>query len=266
MSDRRLGIDFHSVAVIGRGLIGGSIELALRSRLPEVPCSVFDRNDDFGPAAEAGLVILCAPVRANIEILDALRGSVAAHTLITDVSSTKAAICAASTGLRFIGGHPIAGSARAGHANARADLFVARPWILTRGGAPPEDEGRLERFVAALGAQPAWLAPGDHDRLFAFISHLPQLTISALMDVVTDAVGEDGLRWAGDGLRDSTRLADSPPDIWTDVLATNGPALRAALDALIGALSRLRDDGSGAELAATFRRAASARAKLPPPL
>lgn len=259
-------IEFRSVAIVGRGLIGGSIELALRERLPGVRCRALDRGDDPRGIGDADLVVLCAPVRANLAILETLRGGLPDRTLITDAGSTKAAMCAAGAGLRFIGGHPIAGSAHGGYANARGDLFLGRPWILTPGDAPEYDQLRLERFVSALGAQPAWMAPDVHDRLFAFVSHLPQLAISALMDVVADAVGDDGLRWAGDGLRDSTRLASSTPDIWTDVVATNRPAVRDALDALIGALTRLRDDTLGAELAGVFSRAVSARAKLLGPL
>lgn len=258
--------DFGVVAIVGRGLIGGSIELALRGRLPAGACRTVDRGEDLRGIGEADLVILCAPVRTNIEILRELAPEVSGRTLITDVGSTKAAIVDAGAGLRFIGGHPVAGSAQGGYANARADLFVGRPWILTRGGAAREDEARLERFVSALGAQPAWMAPDVHDRLFAFVSHLPQLTISSLMSVVADAVGVDGLRWSGDGLRDSTRLAASPPEIWADVVATNAPAVRDALDALIAALTRLRDDSTGAELARIFDRSASARATLPPPI
>jgi prephenate dehydrogenase len=253
--------DFRSVAVVGRGLIGGSIELALGAVGRSV--LAFDRGDDLQHIDNADLVILCAPVRANLEILDGLRNRISPETVITDVGSTKAAIVTAAAGLRFIGGHPVAGAAQGGQAHARADLFAGKPWILTAAGAPREDEARLERFVRALGAQPVWMTPEAHDRLFAFISHLPQLTISALMDVVSSAAGAEGLRLAGDGLRDSTRLASSPADIWQDIVSTNGPPIRDSLDALIAALTRIRDDENGAALAATFGRAAAARSMLP---
>lgn len=253
--------EFRFVAVVGRGLIGGSIELALRAA--GRPVVALDRGDDLRQIDSADLVILCAPVRANLEILDRLRHAVSPETLITDVGSTKTTTVAAAAGLRFVGGHPVAGAAQGGRAHARADLFAGRPWILTRAGAPSADHARLERFVAALGAQPAWMTPDEHDRLFAFISHLPQLTISALMDVVSRAAGAGGLRLAGDGLRDSTRLASSPADVWQDIVSTNGPPIRDALDALIAALTRIRDDESGAALAASFGRAAAARSMLP---
>ena len=251
-----------SVAIVGRGLIGRSLELALRERQPQLPVVTFDRGDDLASAREAGLIVLCAPTRANITILDGLRAILSSDTLITDVSSTKAAICAAAAGLRFIGGHPIAGAAAGGPENARADLFVGRTWILTPGSVSTDDAGPLERLIASLGAQPAWMAPEAHDHLFAFLSHLPQLTISALMDVVARATGEGELHYAGAGLHDSTRLASSPSDIWTDIVSTNRPAIREALDALIATLIELRDDESGRALARTFGGAAAARAAL----
>ena len=251
-----------SVAIVGRGLIGRSLELALRERLPQLSLITLDRGDDLAPARDAGLIVLCAPTCANISILDSLRGILSGGTLITDVSSTKAAICAAAAGRRFVGGHPIAGAAPGGLENARADLFEGRTWILTTGSVSTDDAALLERLVASLGAQPAWMAPDAHDRLFAFLSHLPQLTISALMDVVLGAAGERDLRYAGAGLHDSTRLASSPSDIWTDIVSTNRPAIREAIDALIATLTELRDDESGRALARTFSRAAAARATL----
>jgi prephenate dehydrogenase len=250
------------VAVVGRGLIGGSIELALRERQPQLGVVTIDRGDDLAACSNADLVVLSAPVCANIEILGRLRGILSSRTLITDVGSTKAAICAAAEGLRFIGGHPVAGAAQGGTANARADLFAGRTWILTTGAASDADAARLESFVAGLGAQPAWMEPESHDRLFAFVSHLPQLTISALMAVVGGAAGVRELQYAGPGLHDSTRLASSAPDIWADIVSTNRPAVREALDALIGALTELRDDDSGGALMRTFSRAAEARASL----
>ena len=101
---------------------------------------------------------------------------------------------------------------------------------------------RLSAFVTALGAVPRTLTPADHDRLLAFISHLPQLTVSALMHVVGHAAGQEGLQLSGRGLVDTTRLASSPPGIWKEVCATNADELAAALDALIAVLGDLRRD------------------------
>ena len=113
--------------------------------------------------------------------------------------------------------------------------------------ASADDIERLRTFVQSLGAAPHLMDAATHDRLFAYISHLPQLTISALMHVVGQSVGEAGLAFAGAGLRDSTRLASSPGPMWRDVVATNQPHVNAALDALIEALQALRArDGADA--------------------
>ena len=169
------------------------------------------------------------------------------EAIVTDVGGTKADIVAAARSLppavAFVGGHPIGGAERGGFGFARPDLFKGRPWIFT-----PEHERaspaleRLFAFSRGLGARPSTMDAVQHDRLVAFLSHLPQLTASALMQVVGDAVGEDGLALAGRGLIDTTRLASSPADIWKEVCATNADEIGSALDALITVLRQLRAD------------------------
>jgi prephenate dehydrogenase len=251
------------VAIVGRGLIGGSIERAARDRLPGLELIVLDRGDALTDAADADLIVLSAPIAEIVGLLGALRPIVTPATLITDTGSTKAGIVSAAAGLRFIGGHPIAGAAASGLAAARADLFTGRPWVLTpTAGSDPGDLERLRAFVHSLGASPHTLDPAEHDRLLAYVSHLPQLVVSALMDVVGTAAGAGGLALAGSGLRDSTRLASSPSAIWTDIVRTNDANIRSAIDALIDALVRLREETSGGALTATFDRAARWRAVL----
>jgi prephenate dehydrogenase len=144
--------------------------------------------------------------------------------------------------MAFIGGHPMAGAAKGGAANARADLFAGRPWILTPApGNPAEAVTRLDAFVTGLGAVPHVMTPELHDRFVGAVSHLPQLSASALMHVVGKLAGDAGLEIAGAGLMDSTRLATSPADIWKDIAATNDDVLREALDQLIRALTDMRD-------------------------
>jgi prephenate dehydrogenase len=250
------------VAIVGRGLIGGSIERAARERLPGLELSVLDRGESLTDAADADLIVLSAPIAEIIGLLGALRPIVAEATLITDTGSTKTGIVSAAAGMRFIGGHPIAGAAASGLPAARADLFAGRPWVLTpTAGTDPGDLERLRRFVHSLGASPHTLDPAEHDRLLAYVSHLPQLVVSALMDVVGRAAGAGGLTLAGSGLRDSTRLASSPPGIWRDIVSTNQAHIGPAIDALIEALETLRSDNAAA-LTATFERAARWRAVL----
>lgn len=275
---------FEKVAILGLGLIGGSLALAARRTWPRgLVIGVDDKAileqamvlhaidvaaDDPVVIAEADIVVLAAPVRANIALLDELADHVTGSAVVTDVSSTKREIVAAAQRLPerlpFIGGHPFAGAPRGGIAHARPDLFTGRPWLFT----PADDRhgealDRLQRFVSAIGAIPRTLPPAAHDRLLAFLSHLPQLTASALMHVVGSEAGADGLALTGRGLADTTRLASSPASIWRDICATNRDEVTAALDALIGELRALRDDlDSGDTLERVFESARRWRHEL----
>lgn len=266
---------FEKIGIVGLGLIGGSIALRARELWPSSLVIAVDQKDvlevamrlhaidvaadDLIVLAEADLVVLAAPVRQNVDLLHALDENIKQPAIVTDTGSTKREIASAARALpprfTFIGGHPLAGAAHGGLEYARPDLFVGRPWLLTvgqsdQGGAALE---KLSAFVRALGAEPRVMAADAHDRLLAFLSHLPQLTASALMQVVGEAVGQDGLSLAGRGLADTTRLASSPDDIWKDIAATNADQIGPALDALIEVLQSLRDDlPEGARLAEVF--------------
>jgi len=202
------------------------------------------------------VVVLAAPVLENIRLLDAVRPHLAPSAVVTDTGSTKAAIVGAADGIRFVGGHPITGGTASGAEAARPDLFEAQHWILTpTAGTLSAAVDVVSALVRTLGARVTLLDPDEHDRILALVSHLPQLAVSALMDAVGSAAGAAGLALAGPGLRDSTRLAGSAPGIWRDVLATNRAPIVAALDRLIAGLTRLRDDGDGAELTRIFESA-----------
>jgi prephenate dehydrogenase len=261
---------FQKIGIIGLGLIGGSIALAARQIWPASLVIGVDNKDVLETAmrlhaidvaadepyvlAEADLVILAAPVKVNIELLAALDENVQQPAVVTDVGSTKRAIVDAARGLpsrfTFIGGHPLGGAAKGGLEHARPDLFAGRPWLLTpsteslsrRSDAKGDAVETLSAFVTALGALPRVVDVATHDRLLAFLSHLPQLTASALMLVVGNAVGAQGLGLSGKGLADTTRLASSPPEIWRDIAATNADEIGPALDALIDLLQDLRRD------------------------
>jgi prephenate dehydrogenase len=258
---------FSRIAVLGNGLIGASVLQAARRAWPEVDVDALDAGDDVSRVGGAELVVLAAPVRVNIGLLGAIEPHLTAATVVTDTGSTKRVICAAAVSrpaIDFIGGHPMAGGAKGGAVHARADLFDGRPWILTpRPGTPSGALGRLEALVVGLGAVPHVMTPELHDRFVGAVSHLPQLTASALMHVVGRLAGDAGLELAGPGLVDSTRLAGSPPDIWKDIAATNEDVLRDALTELIRTLTDLRESlGSGAAVEAVFTSAARWRAAL----
>ncbi|MBI3402630.1 MAG: prephenate dehydrogenase/arogenate dehydrogenase family protein [Acidobacteria bacterium] len=277
---------FDKIGIVGLGLIGGSIALAARQLWPTALVIGVDNKDvletamrlhaidvaadDLIVLAEADVVILAAPVKQNIALLAELDENVRQPAIVTDTSSTKRDIQAAARDLpprfTFVGGHPLAGAARGGLEHAQADLFMGRPWLITStGDRASAAADKLSAFVRALGARPRAIDADAHDRLVAFLSHLPQLTASALMRVVGDAVGADGLTLAGRGLADTTRLASSPPEIWKDIAATNADELASALDALIELLQELRADLKGGErLAEVFEDARRWRARLTP--
>ncbi len=277
---------FERIAIVGLGLIGGSIALAARKAWPTALVIGVDRNavleramirhavdvasEDLMIVSDADLVVLAAPVGSIIDLIPALDRTLASDAVVTDVGSTKRAIVSAARALpprlTFVGGHPLAGAAIGGIDAAQADLFAGRPWLLIADdGVQAGAVSRLSAFAAGLGATPVRLASADeHDRLLAFLSHLPQLTATALMAIVGEEIGERGLALAGGGLRDSTRLASSPADIWKDVCLTNGDEIGASLDRLIAALQDMRQHlTDGATIDRVFASANRWRDLLP---
>ncbi|MBI2186166.1 MAG: prephenate dehydrogenase/arogenate dehydrogenase family protein [Acidobacteria bacterium] len=278
---------FPRIAVVGLGLVGGSIAFAARRAWPSTRVVGIDRPavlreglarraidvaaDDLAAVADADLIVLAAPVRQNVGLLRQVASHAASSAVVTDVGGTKRTIVDAAAALppsvTFVGGHPLGGGARGGFEFATASLFNRRPWIFT----PPENAApairdavdRLSAFVTGLGAYPTIMAAADHDRLLAVISHLPQLAATALMEVVGTSVAGKGLRLAGQGLVDTTRLASSPADVWRDVCLTNADEIGRALDLLIERLSELRSDLHRTEVIdAVFEQAAHWRAEL----
>jgi len=254
---------FEKVGIVGLGLIGGSIALAARQRWPGGMVVAVDAKDVLEKAmvlhaidvaaddpivlADVDLVILAAPVRQNLEVLARLAEFVPQTAVVTDTGGTKREIVEAARALprrlTFIGGHPLGGAARGGIEHARPDLFVDRPWLFTPASDAPADVlDRLFRFARAFGASPQVMGAEEHDELLAYISHLPQLVSSALMHVVGEAAGREGLALTGRGLQDMTRLASSPAGIWGEVGASNADRLGSALDALIAVLTDLRNE------------------------
>lgn len=257
---------FRRVAIVGVGLVGGSIAQAAARAWPSLEIVPIEAGDDLARVAGAELVVLAAPVRANICILRELPRYLQSDTPVTDVGSTKREIVAAAEVLSlasFTGGHPMAGAERGGVAHAKPDLFTGRPWILTPTPGTGQGIDLVERFIEGIGGVPHIMTPQLHDRFVGAVSHLPQLTVSALMHVVGKLAGDAGLELAGSGLLHSTRLASSPPDIWKDIAATNQDHLREALDTLVATLTELRDSlGSGQAIDEVFTSACRWREAL----
>jgi prephenate dehydrogenase len=233
----------QGLAVVGPGLIGSSVALAAKRRWPALQVRTIDKGQSLSAVGNALVVVLAAPVSAILEAIPRLPLVIQPNALVIDTGSTKRAImvAAAQAGIpHFVGGHPMAGGTSA--ADARADLFDGKTWFLTNPDSP-DAVRRAAKFVEALGAKAVVLSDRgqEHDQLMAAVSHLPQVTATMLMAVVARAVGQDNLRWAGAGLRDTTRLAASPAAMWQSVLSSNKDELKPLLKYLAAELAAVAD-------------------------
>lgn len=276
------------VAIIGVGLVGGSLGLALRANgVPEV--RGFDPapgaldaalgrgaithacTDVASASSGADLVVVCAPVGEIPALVGQVLASAGDDVAITDVGSAKSAVLAGlspAERARFCGGHPVAGDERSGVANARGDLFEGATWFLTpTSETRPDLLARVHGMVASVGAVPVAVDADVHDRLMALVSHLPHVMASGLMRqaAVTAPQGREALGSAGPSFRDLTRVAGSSPSLWADILLSNRDAVidatrshRAELADVEDALGR----GDRAWLEDFFQSAVDGRERL----
>lgn len=254
------------VAIVGLGLMGGSLGLALR----RAGISVVGLDSDAATTARAlelgaieapadrldaaDLVVLAVPLGAVRSTL----AQVPRGVLTTDLCSTKVAVVewAREAGLNFVGGHPLCGSERSGIDAARADLYAGAPWALTR------PDPVVEEMVTAAGAEPLIVSPEEHDRLVAAGSHLAFLVSAAYMLAAAEAADWPAIAaLTGSGFRDMTRLAAGDPQMYTAILTTNRENILARLDEFQVALERfrLRLMEEDPELADLFERGRAAR-------
>ncbi len=243
-------------------MIGGSLALALKRSVPGIRIAGVDKPEVIKRALElkiidvagpqpADLVVLATPVGEILRLLDEIAPG---NALITDVGSTKVAICekAEQRGMRFIGGHPMAGQEHSGPEAADASLFEGAPFFLCSVRSTPAGAvEKMETMIKAVGAIPHAISPKDHDQLVARISHLPQIISSALADQTSAHSNV-----AGPGLRSMTRMAASPFHVWRDIFKTSG-YLPHELQAFIQRLQAILDslqDGDSDELEKLFKR------------
>jgi prephenate dehydrogenase len=274
------------VAVLGVGLVGGSIGLAARRRLgAEVvgygrTAATIERAVEIGAldhgagsiaeaCAGADLVFCAGPVAALPAQAGEALVACGPETVVSDVGSTKGELVAAlGEDERFIGGHPLAGAETAGVDNARADLFEGARWYLT----PTEHSSgllydRLQRLVSGLGARPQAIAPDAHDRLMATISHLPHVVANALVAEAAAELSRDSERMpeVGPSFRDTTRVAGSNPTIWADIFASNRDAVADSVEAVaqrLGEAAELIRRGDREAVAAWHAAAGEDRRRL----
>jgi prephenate dehydrogenase len=211
-----------------------------------VSLGAVDRPSTLKEVRDANLLVLAAPISKMTGLVADLPPT---DALVTDVASTKTAIVreAEAQGLRFVGGHPMAGSQLSGVANARADLFKGARYFLTPTDKTDADDYReVAGFVRSLGAVPTAVDPQKHDLLMAALSHLPHLMAAALLKVASD-ISPEALSFAGPSFRDLTRVGASNPSLWSDIMAENAPALGEALGAFAGAMAQLGSEISNRE-------------------
>lgn len=239
-------------AVVGTGLIGASVGMALRRSGWHVTGSDADPDverragelgalDDVGVDPHAELTVVAVPVGSVPEVA---RAALARGSVVTDVGSVKAPVVAAVDDPRFVGGHPMAGSEALGPEGARPDLFDGAVWVLT----PTEStdsaaHALVHSALAGLGADVVTLGPAQHDRMVATISHVPHLVAATMMRLAAERGTSESalLRLAAGGFRDMTRVAAGDPAMWIDICAENRDAILDVLDGLVASLEGVRD-------------------------
>lgn len=274
-----------AVRIVGAGLLGASIGLALRAKgvdiiLDDASPSQLRLAIDYGagraatPADEPAVVVICVPPDVTAQAIEreliAFPGAV-----VTDVASVKLepyrALLARGVDLtRYIGSHPLAGRERGGAISARADLFLGRPWVICRDAETPAWAlAQVEGLALDLGTIPMEMTPEEHDRYVALVSHTPQLVASLLAAQLQEAE-EGAIQLAGQGLRDTVRIASSAPELWVQILSANHDEVLPVLEQLsadLGAvITALRDPelpGARRALADTIAAGNAGVARLP---
>jgi prephenate dehydrogenase len=275
------------VALLGVGLIGGSIGRAARARLDGAEVSGFDPDratiaravgqraidratTSVAEACEGAEIVFCAaPVAALPELARQALEVCGEDVIVTDVGSTKREILAAvGEDERFIGGHPLAGVETSGVSNAREDLFDGARWYLTPTASTSGVlYDRLQRTIASLGGRPQAIDAEAHDRLMATVSHLPHVVANAMVNEALAELGRDSERMpeVGPSFRDGTRVAGSNPAVWGDIFEANADPVAEAVESLsrrLGEAAELIRGGDREKVAAWHSTAAEDRRRL----
>ncbi|WP_312678066.1 MULTISPECIES: prephenate dehydrogenase [Microbacterium] len=274
-----------TVRVVGAGLLGSSIGHALRGLgvdvvLADASPAQLRLAIDYGAGRAAadddrpGLIVVATPPDVVADVVERELASYPG-AVVTDVASVKLEplheLRARGVDLtHYIGSHPLAGRERGGAISARADIFVGRPWVVCRDGeTPASDLALVEGLALDLGATPIEMTPEEHDRAVALVSHVPQLVASLLAGRFVDAP-DGSLRLAGQGVRDTTRIAASAPELWVQILGANAAPVVDVLDALADDLRAVADalrapeqPGARRAVADTIRRGNDGVERLP---
>lgn len=274
-----------TVRIVGSGLLGASIGHALTQHgvdvaLADTSPAQLRLAVDYGAGRAASesddpaIVVVCVPPDVVADVVEAELAAFP-HAVVTDVASVKLEPLRVLRGrgvdlTHYIGSHPMAGRERGGAISARADIFAGRPWVICRDGeTPAADLALIEALALDLGAVPIEMTPEEHDRSVALVSHVPQVVASLLAARFADAP-DLSLGLAGQGVRDTTRIAHSAPELWVQILGANATPVVEVLDALAADLASAADalrhpDAPGARrtLAETIRRGNVGVERLP---
>ena len=287
---RRL-INIMKITIIGCGLIGGSLALALKRRRPEhfivcldlperIPAildagvaDVVGSTDDFAAhLPDSDIVVVATPVQFVTDTLSAIKPYLKENAIVTDAGSTKSNIMTAAhelmpPGVHFIGGHPMAGAERSGVEAADPLLFSDKVYILCPyQDTPPDVFLMLLELVESLGAVPVTLDPKEHDRILAMVSHLPHFIAVALMHAAVAGDAEHGMleKMAGRGFLDMTRLAASNYVMWKGIMATNAESIKEALEGFNRSLAFITKEMTGDDAEKAWEKAAKLRRAMTP--
>lgn len=280
---------FEKVAIIGVGLIGGSLGLAMkRQGLAGTVVGVGRGEANLKVALERGavdaycldleegvkdadLVVLCTPVATFLALAESLTTVVKPGAIVTDAGSVKESVVSMIEAriqprARVVGAHPIAGSEDSGAAAAREDLYQGAKCIITPTAATDEDALRkVEALWSAVGSLTVRMDAATHDRIFAAVSHLPHMVAFSLVNTVADMEGGSFVPYSGGGFRDFTRIAGSHPEMWRDICLLNREKIVESMDSFIEHVTHLRDlvaASDGEALTREFERAREVRKKL----
>lgn len=243
-----------SVRIVGTGLLGTSIGLALKAAgvdvsLEDISPANQRLASDFGAGRmpqetdQPELIVVCVPPDVTAKVVGEQLKKFP-HAVVTDVASVKGSILDSLRQTdadlsRYVGSHPMAGRERGGALSGRADLFYTRPWVITPGDESSANAFRLvESLALDLGAVPVRLTPAEHDRAVAVVSHAPQVVASLLAARLLEAKSEE-VSLAGQGLRDTTRIAASDPSLWVQILGANAPEVASVLRSFAADLDRV---------------------------
>jgi len=286
-----LDMAIRQITIVGTGLIGGSLALALRKKRFAGKIVGCDREAALKRAklrgaidagfAEPGhavrgsqLVVLATPVLAIVDLIERLGPALGKDVLLTDVGSTKSLVMDTAikvfgkdAGKRFLGGHPMAGKELGGIDYADADLFQGAVWFFTPSRGQNLNQGTIGEFagwIDQIGARVAMMPAAEHDRLCSWISHLPQMISTALAGALVEEFGEEAplLPAGGRALQEMTRISASPYSMWRDIAISNQKNLEDALLKLEQRIARIRENLATRQLAEEFERAHQLR-KVP---